>query len=144
MFLENPIYKTVNCPGIVMLIAPPHIQVQVSPPETTAPIGKRTVGFAEIQGATTAGTHGIGVNVKTPRAAAVAAVVAAATIGFARLVHIPNVKIFNIGTKSTILATGKPHAKTGIFGRTTKEDGVIPQEHLQRAPQTAIGMFFEP
>ena len=51
----------------------------------------KTVGAPGIQGATVTGTHGIGV--KTPRAAAVAAI----TVGLLGLEHIPKVGIFDIG-----------------------------------------------
>jgi hypothetical protein len=80
-------------------------------------------GFDEIHGAATAGTHGIGVN--TPSAAAVAA----ATVGFESVEHIPNDAMLSIGTKSMIVATGIPQINTGIFGSTTSGHGVIPNEH---------------
>jgi hypothetical protein len=51
----------------------------------------KTVGAPGIQGATVIGTHGIGV--KTPKAAAVAAM----TVGLLGLEHIPKVGIFDIG-----------------------------------------------
>ena len=80
------------------------------------------------------GTHGIGV--KTPRAAAVAA----ATVGFESVLHIPNVEIFTIGEKSIIVAIGNPAANTGNFGGTIKDAGAIPNEQLHKAPQIAIGI----
>ncbi len=51
-------------------------------------------GDVGIHGALVAGMQGIGV--KTPKAAAVAA----ATIGFEGVVHIPKLGMFMIGTKS--------------------------------------------
>ncbi len=59
-----------------------------------------TVGVPTTQGATVTGIQGIGVS--TPKAATVAA----ATVGFARLVHTPNGKILSNGISSTILAAG--------------------------------------
>jgi len=52
----------------------------------------RTVGEPGVHGATTTGTHGIGVS--TPNAADVAL----ATAGFARLTHMPKRRIFTMGT----------------------------------------------
>jgi hypothetical protein len=131
------LYKTVNCPGIVILIIPPHMHVHISPLQTTGPVGMMTIGFEGSQGATVAGMHGIGVN--TPRAAAVAD----ATVGLVIVEHIPNVMIFTIGIISAIETTGNPHAKTGFFGITEREDGAVPNEHLHNAPQTAIGIILQ-
>jgi hypothetical protein len=58
-----------------------------------------TVGTPGTQGADVTGTHGIGV--RTPRAADVAD----ATVGLARLEHIPNGLMFAIGMWSMIVAT---------------------------------------
>ena len=136
----NKYYKTVNCPGTVIFTEPPHMHIHISPPHTTDPVDKSACGLLEIQGDDIAGTHGIGVNVKTPNAAAVAAAVAAATVGFAMVVHIPKDKTFIIGIKSAMQATGIPEAKTGVLGITMSDEGAIPQEHLQSAPQTATGI----
>jgi len=57
-----------------------------------------TVGDPGAQGEAVAGTHGAGVGVNTPAAAAVAAEVAAATAGFDCVVHITNDTMFFIGT----------------------------------------------
>ncbi len=70
-------------------------------PESTA--GKlpiKTVGTPGIQGAAVAGMQGIGVN--APSAAAVAA----ATAGFAMLLHIPNGSTLRNGTWSMMFAAG--------------------------------------
>ena len=60
-----------------------------------------TVGMPGTHGVVT-GTHGMGVN--TPSAAAVAA----ATVGLAIDVHMANGKMFTIGAKSMMVATGTP------------------------------------
>jgi hypothetical protein len=55
-------------------------------------LAMRTVGEPGVHGATTTGMHGMGV--KTPNAAAVAA----ATEGFAGLIHAPKGMMFTMGT----------------------------------------------
>lgn len=70
------------------------------------------------------GTHGIGVN--TPRAA----LVAAATVGFPIELHMPNGNMFKRGMLSIMLAEGILPERTLFFGRTTKELGATPWEHL--------------
>jgi hypothetical protein len=80
--------------------------MHVLPEQTTDPEFSNTVGFVGIQGEEIAGTQGIGTRVKTPNAAAVAAAVAVATVGLARLEHMTKVAILSIGTKSITLATG--------------------------------------
>ncbi len=114
---------------------PPHIHIHLSPPEITGIPPNKQVGLAGIQGATIAGTQGIGV--KTPRAAAVAA----ATVGLERVLHIPNVEIFTIGMKSVIVATDNPAANTGNLGSTANDTGATPNEQEHKAPQTAIGIL---
>lgn len=109
--------------------------MHLSPPEITGIPPNKHVDLAGIQGATIAGTQGIGV--KTPRAA----VVAAATVGLERVLHIPNVAIFTIGMKSIIVARGNPAAKTGNFGGTTNGTGATPNEQEHKAPHTAIGIL---
>jgi hypothetical protein len=99
--------------------------------ERTGPADSKTVGADGIQGAAMAGMQGIGV--RTPSAAAVAA----ATVGFAGLVHMPNGTILTIGAKSIIEAMSGPQAKTGgPLGKTVRGVGAIPKLHLQSAPQT--------
>ncbi len=88
----------------------------------------KTVGTPGIQGAGVAGTQGIGV--RTPRAAAVAA----ATVGLAGELHKPKGKTFTIGLLSMILAAGFPPAMTRLAGRTTKDEGVAPNEQVIIAP----------
>ena len=69
-------------------------------------LAMRTVGAPGAQGEAVAGTHGAGVGVYTPRAAAVAEEVAAATAGFDWVVHIAKETMFFIGLWSMILAEG--------------------------------------
>lgn len=92
------------------------------------------VGFVGIQGDVTIGMQGIGM--RTPCAAAVAA----ATRGFVIVTHNPKGMMLTMGTKSLIVAKGKPEPITGDFGMTTKADGAIPKEHLRQAPETTTGM----
>jgi hypothetical protein len=100
-----------------------------------------TVSFVVIHGAGMTGMHGIGVRVNTPRAAAVAAAVADATVGFVTVVHIPNGIMLSIGTISTMVPTGIPAIMTiGGFGIITRDDGAVPKLHWHIAPQTAIGI----
>ena len=80
-----------------------------------------------VHGEVVTGTQGIGVN--TPRAAAVAE----ATDGLAIDVHIPNVGMFFIGTKSVTFAAGLV-AITCFSGVTTSADGASPNEHISAAP----------
>jgi hypothetical protein len=97
--------------------------MHVSASLINGPSGDIIFGFVEIHGAVIAGTHGIGVN--TPNAA----VVAAATVGFESVEHIPNDAMLSIGTKSIIVAAGIPQTKNGTLGRTTSGHGAAPNEH---------------
>jgi hypothetical protein len=87
----------------------------------------RTVGEPGTQGVVT-GMHGIGV--KTPSAAAVAA----ATMGLAIDVQVPNDGILSIGAKSMIVAAGVPSAFVMFTGSTIKLPGAAPKLHLIIAP----------
>lgn len=89
-----------------------------------------TLGSPAAQGAGITGVQGIGVN--TPAAAAVAA----ATAGFARLVHMAKGRIFKKGILSIMVAAGILEALTQLVGRTIRLDGAIPKEHIQGAPFT--------
>ncbi len=86
-----------------------------------------TVGAPTTQGAGVAGMQGIGV--KTPRAAAVAAI----TTGFAMEEHIPKGRIFSMGTWSMIVAAGTC-VSTRFTGRTTMLLGAAPKLHFNIAP----------
>src|SRR5690606_19276603 len=81
-----------------------------------------------VQGPTVTGTHGMGV--RTPSAAAVAA----ATDGLARERHMPNGKMFVIGTESRMLATGRFSTVARIGAWTTRTDGATPWSHAIWAP----------
>jgi len=70
--------------------------------------------------------------VRTPEAAEVAE----ATVGFARLVHMPNGKMFTNGLLSMMFAIGVAPT-TRLVGRTSKEDGATPMEHMRVAPAHA-------
>lgn len=82
-----------------------------------------TVGEPGAHGAGTTGVHGIGVS--APRAAAVAA----ATIGFAMLVHMPNGMMFVKGIVSAMLATGWLPAINRFTGSTISIPGARPNVH---------------
>jgi hypothetical protein len=73
------------------------------------------------------GTHGIGVN--TPKAAAVAE----ATVGLAMEVHMPKVGMLVIGILSMMVAAGVGDMVL-LVGRTTREAGATPKEHIITAP----------
>jgi hypothetical protein len=98
----------------------------------------RIVGLPGAQGAGVKGMQGIGV--RTPRAAAVAA----ATVGFAIELHIPNGAMFAIGLLSIIFASGMD-VTVLLTGRTFRTDGASPNVHRKSAPpQTAKLMGFPP
>src|SRR3954464_10031378 len=81
-----------------------------------------TVGTPGTHGAAVTGMHGIGVS--TPSAAAVAA----ATMGFAGLEHMPNGITFKNGLLSMMLAIGVL-ASTRFTGSTLSTEGATPNEH---------------
>jgi hypothetical protein len=83
-----------------------------------------TVGEPGTQGAAVTGTHGIGV--KTPNAAAVAA----ATVGLAIDMHMPNVGMFFMGTKSMIVAAGRLPAVVIFSGVMISALGAMPNVHI--------------
>jgi hypothetical protein len=68
------------------------------------------------------GIHGMGVS--TPKAA----VVAAATVGFDRDIHMPKGNMFTMGLLSIIVAAGVV-AMTLLVGRTISVPGACPNEH---------------
>jgi hypothetical protein len=87
------------------------------------------VGDPGVQGAVVTGIHGMGVS--TP----MAAVVAAATVGLAMLLHIPKGMIFTMGAKSMMLAAGKFPTITRLTGSTVSVEGAIPNVHVNSAPE---------
>jgi hypothetical protein len=94
-----------------------------------------TAGAPGTHGETITGIQGIGVN--TPMAADVAA----ATVGFEGVMHIPNGGIFIIGLKSIIDAIGLFSAIPILDGRTDSIDGAIPNVQVSVAPRvTSCGI----
>jgi hypothetical protein len=121
---------------MVMTPAQEHMHVLVLFRAGILPI--MTVGDPGVQGVVT-GTHGIGVS--TPSAAAVAA----ATVGLARELHIPNGGMFTIGLKSMMFAAGGPSAFVRFTGNTIRLAGDAPKLHAIMAPIfTCWGMSSPP
>src|SRR4051812_17733714 len=113
-------------------MTPPYAHWHMEP-ETRAGCPPRVVLMAPgIHGAGTRGTHGIGVS--TPRAAAVAA----ATVGFARLLHMPNGGMLAPPALSIVVAAGRPSIITLLVPFATRVDGASPKEHCSIAPITAF------
>ena len=92
-----------------------------------------TVAEPGVHGAVVTGRHGIGVN--TPKAA----LVAAATMGFAIDMHITNGGIFSMGMCSMMVAAGGPPAMVRLVGNTFKALGAAPNEHIIMVPVLAMG-----
>src|SRR3954451_7416881 len=103
---------TVTWPGTVTLITPAQVHMHLQLLSSVGILPSITVGAPGIHGATVSGIQGMGVS--TPMAAAVAE----ATTGLARLMHIPNGMMFSIGTKSMIFAAGMPPAIVRLIGST--------------------------
>jgi hypothetical protein len=107
--------------GATTVMTPVQVHMQV---ETLVNAGRPLileVTDPGVHGEAVAGTQGWGV--RTPRAAAVAA----ATCGFAGLIHIPKVGMFVPGAKSMMVQAGAV-ATTGP-GAALITDGVVPIEH---------------
>lgn len=89
-----------------------------------------------------AGMQGMGVS--TPSAAAVAA----ATVGFAGLLHMPNVARLTIGAESIMVASAIMLPLTIFAGSTTNGHGAAPNVHIVCAPITTccgiVRPFFYP
>src|SRR5271169_1278782 len=120
-------------------MTPAHIHISVEVLSSVGISASNTVGAPGTQGATVMGMQGIGVN--TP----IAAAVAAATIGLAGDMHMPNVMMLTIGIKSMMLASGISSVNTMLVGRTTSELGIIPMVHIIIAPmQTCIAIWRTP
>jgi hypothetical protein len=101
-------------------------------------LATRTVGEPGAHGAAVTGTQGIGVS--TPKAAAVAA----ATVGLAGELHMPNGVMFIIGLLSIILAIGI-EVRTAFMGSTFKVPGAAPKLHwIIAPPQTRIPIVKPP
>lgn len=120
---------------MMMLMTPAHMHMRVDVLSSVGISASKTVGAPGTQGATVAGMQGIGVS--TP----IAAAVAAATIGFAGDIHMPNGMIFTRGILSMMLASGISSVSTMFVGNTTSELGAMPIVHIRVAPiQTCIGI----
>src|SRR5947209_10115444 len=104
-------------------MTPPQIQASVETLSRAGALPSSTVGAPVTHGAGVFGIHGIGVS--TPRAAAVAA----ATIGFAGDVHIPNGVMFTNGTLSIMFASGTILVCTRFTGNTARLLGAKPKLH---------------
>lgn len=117
----------VNCAGATIWITPPqlHINFELFCRAGWPPMS--TVGEPGTHGAAVAGMHGIGVN--TPSAAAVAA----ATIGFAGQLHMPNGKTLTMGAWSMMVAAGAPDMTRDI-GSTFSDEGATPKLHCSIVP----------
>ena len=105
-----------------------HIHLQVLSRAGMLPM--MTVAAPGTHGEEVAGMQGMGVS--TPSAADVAA----ATVGFASDMHIPNVGMFTMGLWSMMLAAGGPPHIVLLVGRTTSELGAAPKLHIKTAPAT--------
>lgn len=116
-----------NWPGVVKLMMPPQVQLHVDELSSAGWLPISTVGAPGTQGAGVTGTHGIGVS--TPEAAAVAD----ATVGFAKLLHMPNGGMLTIDMWSMIVAAVSELDDVRLVGRTLSADGVAPKEHVMRA-----------
>lgn len=77
-----------------------------------------------------AGTGTQGIGVRTPNAAAVAL----ATVGFARLLHIPKVGMLTIGAMSVMTPAGQLAVRTQGVGRALNGAGAAPKGHCKIAP----------
>ncbi len=90
----------------------------------------RAVGAPGAQGALVTGVQGCGV--RTPNAA----VVAAATAGLARELHIPKGAILIMGLLSVMFAAGLFSTNNLLSGSTESVDGAAPKVHCKVAPIT--------
>jgi hypothetical protein len=121
-----------------MLISPAQAHMHFELLSSAGIFATITVGQPGTQGVVT-GTHGIGV--KTPKAAAVAAI----TSGLEGLLHMPNGIMLVIGAKSMMLAAGMLLLFTKLVGSTIKSDGATPNVHINCAPMvTCIPIYRAP
>lgn len=125
----------VNWPGTLICMMPPQLHISLEELFSAGMLPINTVGAPGAQGAAVTGRQGMGVS--TPSAAAVAA----ATIGFAGLLHIPNGGMLTMGLLSMMLAAGVP-VIVRLAGNTTRLLGATPKLHIIIAPvQTCIPML---
>src|ERR1039457_3621718 len=109
-------------------MTPPHMHIKVEESSSAGMLASITVGAPGAHGAVVLGMQGIGVS--TPRAAAVAA----ATVGFAGLEHMPNGMMLTIGLLSMMFAAGTYDVITRLTGSTTMLLGATPKLHCSKAP----------
>jgi hypothetical protein len=117
----------VTWPAFTKLMTPPQMHVKVDTLSSAGALHSMTVGAPATHGAGVAGRQGIGVS--TPRAAEVAA----ATMGLAIEVHIPNGGMFIIGTWSMMFAAIMLLVIT-VLGVGTSVLGASPKLHFMAAP----------
>ena len=104
------------------MITPPNEQVHIEALLSAGCPPTRTVGDPGAHGAAVIGVHGIGVS--TPSAAAVAA----ATVGLAIDMHMPNGKMLTNGLLSMMFAAGLFSIITRLVGSTVSVPGAAPNE----------------
>jgi len=122
---------TVICPGFETVMTPAQLHMSVQLLFRAGLFLIITVNEPGIQGAVdVTGMQGCGVS--TPKAAEVAA----ATCGFAKLIHIPKGMMFFIGTLSMMVAAGSLPALVIFSGVTISELGATPKLHANIAPFT--------
>ena len=113
-----------NSPGVVKVITPAQVHISMWVLSKVGWLSRITVGTPVIHGEGVIGMQGIGV--RTPNAAAVAA----ATVGLAGLIHMPNGMMFTIGMWSMMFAAGWCSVSVLWIGRTTRLLGAIPIVHI--------------
>lgn len=116
----------------VNVITPPQLHVHIEASVNAGMPAIMVVAAPGVHGADVAGTHGIGVS--TPSAAEVAA----ATVGLASDVHIPNGGMFTNGLESAMLAIGMYEPLTRFAGANTSDAGAAPNEHCICEPMFTI------
>jgi hypothetical protein len=122
-------------PGLEMLIKPPHAHIVVQAECSAGWPSTMTLAAPGVHGEVVTGTHGAGV--KAPSLAAVAA----ATVGFDIVPHIPKVGMFTIGANAWMLAAGVSQVTGVPVGTTVSGTGIggIAIEHEIIAPVLTSG-----
>ncbi len=111
-----------------MEITPPQLHISLQESVSAGLFPTSTTGQPGIHGAAVTGIQGCGVS--TPSAAAVAA----ATCGFAGLLHIPNGIMLTFGLLSMIFPAGFEQPITLLWGMIFSVDGAAPKIHEHIAP----------
>ena len=115
-------------------MTPPQLHMHLQPSCKAGLFATKVVIAPGTHGADVTGMQGIGV--KTP----IAAAVAEATVGLARLEHMPNGGMFFIGMLSMMVAAGAP-ASNWFSGVTIKALGATPKLQVIMAPAvTSLGI----